>query len=203
MTKKRAWTSRDGDSKEPLYAVWNTMLARCENEKHNRYHRYGGRGISVCDQWHDYSEFRRWASKSGYKKGLQIDRINTDGDYCPRNCRWTTSKQNNRNRSNNRMVTYEGVTKSLAEWADDRRCAVPYKVLWERLQDGWEFQRALTSGQRRKNGYRVIHAFGQDKSISEWVADDRCPDVAASTVWKRINDGWPPERAISTPVKGR
>lgn len=190
-------------SRHPLYPVWKTMIARCENPGHNRYHRYGGRGITVCAEWRDFDEFARWASKSGYRKGLQIDRINTDGNYEPSNCRWATSRDQNRNRSNNRLVTYSGVTKTLAEWADDPRSEVPYSVLWERMKDGWDFEDALTTPQRRKNGYRVIAAFGEEKSITEWTTDERCPDVPLSTMWKRINDGWSPERAISVPVRGR
>lgn len=190
-------------SNHPLYPVWKTMIARCENEKHNRYHRYGGRGISVCEDWHDFDEFSRWAVRSGYRKGYQIDRIHTDGDYEPDNCRWTTSKQNNRNRSNNRLVTWEGQTKTLAEWAEDPRCHVEYKVLWERLQDGWDFEKALTVPMRRKNGYRVVTAFGESKSLTEWMEDPRCEVPRLATLWKRINDGWPPESALTRPVRDR
>jgi hypothetical protein len=188
---------------EPLYAVWSVMHARCENPKHNRYHVYGGRGISVCSQWADYLEFRRWASKSGYRRGLQIDRRNTGGNYSPENCHWTSPKHQQRNRRNNRLVTYAGVTKTLADWADDPRCVVPYKMLWERLQDGWDFDRALTQPQRRDGGYRLIIAWGEEKSITEWLADPRCPGLKHQTLWQRINIGWPPERAISMATRGR
>jgi hypothetical protein len=185
---------------DPLYAVWSTMRARCENPKHNRYHLYGGRGITVCAAWQDFARFRSWASKSGYRKGLQIDRVNTDGNYEPSNCEWRSVKDQQRNRRNNRIVTFKGVSKPLAAWADDPRCVVPYKVLWERLEDGWEFGRALTQPQRRKGGYRLITAWGETKGIRAWAADPRCPGVKEATLWKRINDGWPAERAIATAV---
>lgn len=190
------------NTKEPLYAVWGTMRARCENPKHNRYHLYGGRGISVCDEWQSYLTFRAWASGSGYRKGYQIDRINSDGDYEPSNCRWVSPKDQQRNRRNNRVITFAGMSKPLAAWADDPRCVVPYKMLWERLQDGWEFERALITPQRRTGGYRLITAFGETKSVTEWVKDPRCPGVKAQTLWKRVNDGWPSERAISTHTRG-
>jgi hypothetical protein len=156
----------------------------------------------VCDDWKVFDQFKRWAHRSGYRKGLQIDRVNGDGNYEPDNCRWATPKDQNRNRSNNRLITYEGVTKSLAEWADDPRCVVSYKVLWERLQDGKTFEEALVTPERRKNGYRVLQAFGESKSITEWVEDSRCGGASLQTMWKRINDGWTPERAISAPVRG-
>jgi hypothetical protein len=179
------------------------MIARCENPNHNRYHRYGGRGISVCAAWKDFDEFAKWAVKSGYKKSYQIDRIDHDGDYEPDNCRWTTSRVNNRNRTNNRIVTWKGVSKTLADWADDPRSQVPYKVLWERLEDGWEFEKALMTPMRRKGGYRVITAFGESKSLTEWVEDPRCEVDSVKTLWKRINDGWPPERALTRPMRRR
>ena len=191
------------NTKEPLYAVWGTMKARCENPKHNRYHIYGGRGITVCDEWHDYLTFRKWATKAGYRSGLQIERVNTDGNYEPSNCEWRSAKDQQRNRRNNRIITYKGVSKSLAEWADDPRCTVPYKTLWERLEDGWEFEDALTRPQRRQGGYRLISAWNEEKSVTEWLADPRCPGLKHQTLWKRINDGWPSERAISTPTRGR
>ena len=188
----------------PLYPVWNQMKARCYNPKSNRYHNYGGRGIEVCWEWrNDFWAFEKWANRSGWRKGYQIDRINTDGNYEPDNCRWVTPKDNNRNRRNNRLVTYLGVTKTLSEWADDDRSQVSYKVLWERMQDGWKFEKALLTPMRRKNGYRVIRAWEEEKSITEWVEDPRCPGVNIKTLWKRINDGWVPERAISTPPRSR
>jgi hypothetical protein len=190
-------------SSHPLYPVWKTMIARCENPGHNRYHRYGGRGIEVCEEWHDFTEFSKWSVKSGYKKGYQIDRINSDGNYDPDNCRWTTSKVNNNNRSNNRIVVYKGVSKTLSDWSSDPRSQVTYKVLWERLQDGWEFERALTTPMRRKGGYRVVEAFGEEKSLTEWVDDPRCQVTSVKTLWKRINDGWSPESALTRPTRRR
>jgi hypothetical protein len=186
---------------EPLHAVWRAMLARCENPKQNRYHHYGGRGITVCPEWHDYTRFRSWASRTGYRKGLQLDRLDNDGNYAPSNCAWRSPKDQQRNRRNNRIITFQGVSKPLAEWADDPRCVVAYKVLWERLEDGWDFAAALTTPQRRKGGYRLIEAFGESKSVTEWVNDPRCQAGSVKTLWNRVNLGWPPERAITAPVR--
>lgn len=95
--------------KERLYRVWCGMKERCYSPKHNRYENYGGRGISVCDEWRDnYSAFREWALAHGYtpeapRGACTIDRIDVNGDYCPGNCRWVDNKTqcNNKRRPKN------------------------------------------------------------------------------------------------------
>ena len=102
-----------------LYAVWCSMKSRCYNPNNRCYKDYGGRGISICKEWKsDYMAFYNWSIKNGYKPGLSIDRINTNGNYCPENCRWATMAQQNRNYSRNHMIEYNGETKCLSDWAD-------------------------------------------------------------------------------------
>lgn len=93
---------------ERLYITWWNMLKRCETESANRYEFYGGRGIKVCEEWHDYDAFRSWAYENGYfdqdpklprKDKLSIDRIDPDGDYTPDNCRWVSLSENVRQRN--------------------------------------------------------------------------------------------------------
>lgn len=79
-----------GDSRTKLYKRWTAMHQRCENHKNDSYHNYGGRGISVCEEWSDYGAFKEWALVNGYEDGLTLDRIDVDGNYEPSNCRWTT-----------------------------------------------------------------------------------------------------------------
>lgn len=91
--------------KHPLYSVWHDIKKRCYNIKNKSYHNYGGRGITICDEWKNNPEiFIKWGIENGYKKGLEIDRIdNSDNKkYSPTNCRFVTRKQNSNNRRTNK-----------------------------------------------------------------------------------------------------
>lgn len=99
-----------------LYYAWQSMWQRCTNPNHHKYHLYGARGISVCDEWRDFVPFARWALANGYGRGLSIDRINNDGGYCPGNCRWADVITQNNNKRNNHRVIINGISHTLAEW---------------------------------------------------------------------------------------
>jgi len=97
--------STHGLSKLPIYYVWKSMKSRCLRKTDKRYSRYGGRGISICNEWLNNPEaFIEWANGSGYKKGLSIDRKNNDGNYSPDNCRFIIISKNNRNSSNTHLT---------------------------------------------------------------------------------------------------
>ena len=127
-----------------LYGIWSDMRLRCYDEKNIAYHRYGGRGITICDEWkNDVKAFYDWATANGYKDSLTIDRINNDGNYCPENCRWATVKEQASNRRSNILVTHNGKTQTMKKWANE--VGTPYKVVWARMQKlGWSAERALT-----------------------------------------------------------
>lgn len=86
-----------------IYNVWKSMRSRCFRKTDSRYSRYGGRGITICQEWNDPVVFVNWALANGYCRGLQIDRIDNDGNYCPDNCRFIPIKENNRNSSNTHL----------------------------------------------------------------------------------------------------
>lgn len=133
-----------GESRTKLYGVWNAMKARCYNPNAARYPRYGARGIEVCDEWrHDYYSFKDWAIANGYAEGLTIDRVDVNGNYCPDNCRWITSAEQMKNMSSNRMLTHNGETHTLSEWA--KMVGITAPTLSKRLKRGWSLEQALTT----------------------------------------------------------
>lgn len=98
-TKRSESHTTHGGSGDRLHRIWRHMKDRCTNPHNKSYHRYGGRGISVCDEWmNDYSAFRSWALSHGYTENLTIDRIDNDGNYTPNNCQWLTASENSKKR---------------------------------------------------------------------------------------------------------
>ena len=112
-----------GRSKEErLYGIWKNMKRRCNSPKDKRYSEYGGRGISVCDDWNDYGNFRKWAYENGYDEKAEygnctIDRMDNNGNYEPSNCRWTDRITQANNTSRNHYVELNGQRMTIAEFA--------------------------------------------------------------------------------------
>lgn len=150
LSKIQGANVRHGQSKTKLYYVWRSMLSRCENPDHKSYKDYGGRGIKVCEAWHRPEPFLEWAKSAGYCEGLEIDRIDNDGNYCPENCHWIPRKDNAVNKSNNKRIEYEGQVKTLSEWA--RYFGVNYKSLSRNVLKGYSLIDAV---QREKSGDRT------------------------------------------------
>lgn len=131
-----------------LYQVHKTMLQRCNNPNAHEYENYGGRGIKVCDEWRTFEGFEKWAMENGYddtaKHGkCTLDRIDPNGNYEPNNCRWTTMKHQQRNRRNNVLITYNGETHCMSEWAEI--IGIPYGTFQQRIAYGWSIERAITA----------------------------------------------------------
>lgn len=133
-----------GQSQKPLYAVWNGMRSRCGNPNNAAYQRYGARGIRVCDKW--ASSFEAFAADVGEPPTPQhqLDRFpNNDGHYEPGNIRWALSKANNRNKTNNRVIEFNGERKCITEWAES--IGMQMFTLRNRLASGWSIEKALTT----------------------------------------------------------
>jgi hypothetical protein len=119
------------------------MKTRCYNPASDAYDRYGGRGIKVCEDWkNSFVSFFDWAMSNGYADNLTLDRINNDGNYSPDNCRWSTKQEQNNNRRCNRMITYNGKTQNVAQWA--RELGIKRVTLQNRLNRGWSVEKALS-----------------------------------------------------------
>lgn len=117
-----------------LYRIWANMLTRCSNPNVDAWDDYGGRGIVVCSEWHEFVAFRDWANANGYADDLTIDRENNDGNYEPSNCRWIPSAEQAANRRNNRTVVVNGEPMNAA--AASRATGVPYHTIISRLNRG-------------------------------------------------------------------
>jgi hypothetical protein len=109
--------TKHGLSMHPLYNHWHHMMIRCYDEKRSNYKYYGGRGITVCIKWHNLKNFIVDMSE-GYKKGLQLERVNNNKDYSKDNCCWATRKEQMRNTRHNHCITFNGKTRCIAEWAE-------------------------------------------------------------------------------------
>lgn len=116
-----------------IYETWCGMKKRCYNQNSKSYCYYDKRGISVCDEWlNSFENFYKWAISNGYNDNLEIDRIDTNGNYEPNNCRWVTHCEQQINRTNNIYLEHNGETKSLSEWC--RIMGQPYKKIYSRKQ---------------------------------------------------------------------
>ena len=115
-TKERATTHGLGAHR--IRRTWSGMKQRCENPNNNSYKNYGGRDIKVCEEWKcDFLNFYTWSVGNGYKENLTIERIDVNGNYCPDNCKWITSKEQSMNKTNSVYIEHKGETKHLVEWA--------------------------------------------------------------------------------------
>ena len=124
-----------------LYTAWKSMRFRCINQNNRSYKYYGGRGISICDEWQLFDNFRNWAIKNGIRGGLTIDRINNDGNYERGNCRWATRAIQTENSSRPIIIEFNGLRLNKTQWA--KRLGLNNNSLQHRLKT-WTLEDALT-----------------------------------------------------------
>lgn len=129
----------------PEYRSWSAMMSRCTNPSHRAYPRYGGRGIVVCDAWLKFEQF--YADMGARPDGASLDRIDNDKGYEPSNCRWATRIEQQRNKRNNRLLTHNGQSLPVSEWAEIY--GLSQYAIHERLKRGWSVHEALTQPPRR------------------------------------------------------
>lgn len=129
--------------KHPLYSIWKNMKKRCNNPKASEYENYGGRGISVCENWSNkFQDFYNWAITNGWSEDLTIDRIDNDGNYCPENCRWSTFKTQMNNMTKNHYVQYNDSLYTLSTLAEHLN--IPYNVVRYRISNcKWNVEKLI------------------------------------------------------------
>lgn len=185
------------EHRKRLYSIWYSMKDRCYNIKHDYYYNYGGRGIKVCDRWLIFDNFykdlindyKNHVKEYG-EKNTTLDRIDSNGNYYPENCRWATIKEQNNNRNDN-IITPTGET--LKQYCE--RNNLPYLAICGRLQIGWTLERALTEPIKHQKS-RLKLANGQ--TIKEACKEHNISYVAFKN---RLKGGMTIEEALNTPVK--
>lgn len=134
-----------------LHRIWTGMKTRCYNPAHEAFDRYGGAGITVCDEWKDsFRVFYDWAMSNGYADGLSIDRIDNSKGYCPENCRWASREEQQNNRRSNHLITYNGKTQTIKQWADE--LGIKRVTLQARItRYNWDIEKAFGAVRKYQN----------------------------------------------------
>lgn len=167
-------------AKTRLCNIYSNMKDRCYNPKSKCYKNYGGRVITLCKEWMirekngkgnisiGYENFRKWALQNGYSDNLTIDRIDVNKGYSPDNCRWVTMKEQQNNRRNNRLITYNGKTQTMKQWAEE--LGISYEILESRLNKRhWTVEKAF----EKKEYFRfiMIEYKGRTQNLTEWCKE--------------------------------
>ena len=149
--RKTGIHKKHGMSNTKLYTIWLNMKHRCYDETNIMFKNYGGRGITVCNEWlNSFEAFSDWASRFGYAEGLSIERIDVNGNYEPSNCKWIPKKQQYLNRTDSHRITAFGKTQTIKEWADES--GLKYDTIERRInQYGWNAEDAVSVKPHQKH----------------------------------------------------
>lgn len=184
-----------------LNRIFRNMKQRCYNPNCKCYKDYGGRGITICDEWlsknrthKGFNSFREWALSHGYQDGLTIDRIDNNKCYSPDNCRWVSMDIQCNNTRQNHYITYNGKTQSMKKWSEE--LGISYSVLRSRLNNyHWSVKEAFST--KIKPTHRLITYHGKTQSLTEWCKE---LNLNYATISGRINNyHWTIEKAFETP----
>ena len=191
-----------------LNRIYHCMVNRCYDKNNIRYNIYGGRGITVCDEWLDnkililgrriskgWLAFKEWALSHGYRDDLTIDRIDNNKGYSPDNCRWVTPKEQANNRHTSILVTYKGKNKTLPQWCEELN--LDYSVVRQRIKVlHWSVEKAFEIDSNPRINYLTYK--GRTLSISQW-----CKELNLNfwLVRSRLRRGWTVEKTFETPSR--
>lgn len=132
--------TKHGMANSRLYTIWSNMKARCFKQSNTEYCYYGGRGITICDEWKDdFQSFYDWAMANGYKEHLTIDRIDVNGDYSPENCRWVDMKVQSNNRRSNHIIEFNGESHNVKQWSEI--LGINENTIRTRIQRGYSIEK--------------------------------------------------------------
>lgn len=210
-SKSKNTAGRRHRKKNPELYVWRAILARCYSESASNWEWYGGKGITVCDQWRGETGFVNFLADMGERPSRkhELDRHpDKMGNYEPTNCRWVEHKTNCRNRTTNLLLTHNGLTMTLVEWAEKLRTS--RDAIKSRLRRGLSVADALTGpflhyrrerkprkdkGRARYNA-RILESEGRSQTLAEWAAETGVP---RETIQWRLRLGWTETKALTTP----
>lgn len=187
-----------------VYKTWESMKTRCYNPNDEKYKNYGGRGITVCDEWlHDAGAFAKWAYENGFDENKtqeeqSIDRKDVNRNYCPSNCRFVDAKTQANNKTDNFLIEFNGEVDTLANWS--RKTGIKQETIAWRLKRGWNAENALTKPVKKTRPTGEQHFIeykGEQHTIAEWAKKLNFPYNVLS---QRIYRGWGIERALETPI---
>jgi len=182
-----------------LYKIWSNMKQRCSNKNNQDYKYYQGKGIAYCDDWEKFENFEKWAMNNGYGDNLTLDRINGDLGYSPENCRWISLEEQQRNKSNNYLVTYDGKTQTLSEWA--REYGLPRETLRSRIEKlGYSFEEAIKKKYKSQRNNVIVSYNGRSFTQAEFAREI---GVTPQCICQRLKRGFTPENIVSILNKSR
>ena len=160
------FTSGGEEMKNRLYNIYQGMTKRCYYPDNQNYKYYGGKGIVICNEWKsNFSAFKKWALENGYQDNLTIDRINTNGNYEPSNCRWVSMKEQCNNRTSNHLITYKGKTQNLKQWCIELN--LNYGIMESRINRyKWSIEKAFET----KTNFRMVMITYKNKTqtLKQW-----------------------------------
>lgn len=183
---------KHGASKTKAYRSWDAMTQRCTNQKHKAFHRYGGRGIVICERWLNFANFLEDMGQPP-SENHSLEREDNDLGYSPDNCKWATKTEQQNNMVRNRWLTLEDQTLTVAQWG--RKIGIRPALIDQRLRRGWSIERAL-SGQVQTHNIGQRFKFEDGELTLSELSD--ATQISYKLLHKRIiMNGWSVDRAIT------
>lgn len=180
-----------------LYQIWRGIKDRCLNPNNKHFDRYGGRGITICDDWiNNFQAFYDWSIENGFKEGLTIDRIDNDGNYEPNNCRWVDYYVQANNRSNNHLITVDDETHTLSEWS--RITGLDVHTISSRLSRGCSKEEIFNTNYKKVEKLKLYLYKGKFFTVKE-IAE--MSGLNADTIFRRMRKGMSIEEAVEKPLR--